>query len=89
MSATYHHYPSWHRSSACMNGDCLEVAFWGGGVMVRNSTTPSLVLCFPPSAWKNFVAAVVRSKGTGGRARIDGRPQAQRSHQDRSWPVLQ
>jgi hypothetical protein len=42
-----------------MSGDCVEVAFTDGQVMVRDSKAPGdATLCFTPSEWRAFLAGV-------------------------------
>jgi len=51
---------SWFKSSrSANNGQCVEVAFTGGQVAVRDSKNPAgPALVFSESAWTAFVAAV-------------------------------
>jgi hypothetical protein len=58
----------WRRGSACMNGECVEVAFMTSSVMIRNSRNHAIVLHFPRSAWRNFTSAV------GQLDRVAGKP---------------
>jgi hypothetical protein len=49
----------WRRSSLCSASSCLEVAFRGDDVLVRNSQDPEgLVLRFTREEWVVFVAGV-------------------------------
>jgi hypothetical protein len=49
--------PVWRKSTASQNGDCVEVAFSGGSVLVRDSKdAQSPVLSFTSSEWVAFLA---------------------------------
>lgn len=49
----------WHRSSAfCENGACVEVAFEGDVVAVRDSGDPEIMIKFGCDEWRGFVAKV-------------------------------
>jgi uncharacterized protein DUF397 len=49
----------WRKSTASGGGDCAEVAFVAGGVLMRHSQHPSgSVLTFSPSEWTAFLAGV-------------------------------
>ena len=51
--------PKWIRSSACFNGDCVEVALGEEDVLARDSKDPTgSVLVFSAEAWSGFVAGV-------------------------------
>lgn len=51
--------PVWRRPSSCSrSGNCAEVAFHGGLVLVRDSRRPSVVLRFTPDEWAAFTAGV-------------------------------
>lgn len=46
----------WRKSSACDPDGCVEVAFGGGGVRVRDSkrpTEPNVAFC--PETWSHFL----------------------------------
>lgn len=46
----------WRKSDASVSGDCVEVAFAGQAVLVRNSKDPAgPVLSFTHSEWKAFL----------------------------------
>lgn len=50
----------WRTSGRCANGDCVEVAFLGGEVAVRDSKEKSRhgpVLRFTVPEWSAFLAA--------------------------------
>ncbi|WP_460394568.1 DUF397 domain-containing protein [Actinophytocola sediminis] len=56
---------SWRKSSRSSqngsNGDCVEVAFSGPAVAVRDSKSPSVgVLVFPSPEWTSFLSATPR-----------------------------
>ena len=67
MSATDNHSLVWRKSSACTSGECVEVAHYGSGVMVRNPMTPSVVLCFPVASWRYFTVGIAACEGVGDR----------------------
>ncbi|WP_434742448.1 DUF397 domain-containing protein [Micromonospora sp. SH-82] len=47
----------WRKSSASLNGDCVEVAPMSHGVAVRDSKNPDgAVLSFSRSNWRAFLA---------------------------------
>ncbi|MGV9411949.1 DUF397 domain-containing protein [Nocardia sp. NPDC003693] len=52
----------WRKSthSGGSGGDCVEVAFAGGSVGVRDSKNPGPVLVFAPGEWDAFTAGVVQ-----------------------------
>jgi hypothetical protein len=68
MSATDARSLAWRKSSACADGECLEVARCENDVMVRNSARPSAVLCFTLASWRYFTVGTARR--TGGRDRL-------------------
>ena len=46
----------WRKSESSVNGDCVEVAFVGQSVLVRNSKDPAgPVLSFTHSEWTAFL----------------------------------
>jgi hypothetical protein len=50
---------AWRRASDCTHSDCVEVAFVGGQVALRDSKRPdAAVLVFSPGVWTAFVAGV-------------------------------
>ncbi|GAA0793892.1 DUF397 domain-containing protein [Spirilliplanes yamanashiensis] len=50
----------WRRSPACGNGACVEVAFDGDRVLVRDSKHPEREpLAFTTEEWRSFTAGVV------------------------------
>ena len=55
MSATELH---WRKSTACTSGECVEVAYLGDRVIVRNSGMPWIFLYSCRPAWQAFIAAV-------------------------------
>jgi hypothetical protein len=51
----------WRKSSASTGGgECVEVACQGISVLVRDSSSPAMVLAFPTSQWSAFVRRVAR-----------------------------
>jgi Domain of unknown function (DUF397) len=49
----------WRKSAASTQGDCAEVAFVAGSVLMRHSQSPSgPVLAFSPAEWAAFLAGV-------------------------------
>jgi Domain of unknown function (DUF397) len=51
--------PTWRRSRRCDTGNCVEAAFLGGHVEVRDSKDPDgPVLRLSVDEWANFVAGV-------------------------------
>jgi hypothetical protein len=51
---------AWRRSNRCDSGACVEVAFAGGGVAMRDSKVAGggAVLRFTRDEWSSFVAGV-------------------------------
>ncbi|MGD1225221.1 MULTISPECIES: DUF397 domain-containing protein [Streptomyces] len=59
---------SWRKSSASGGGDndCVEVAWTGEAVLVRDSRTPrGSVLVFDPAAWRTFLSSVAPGPAPG------------------------
>lgn len=53
------HQPVWRRSSRCESSGCVEVAFVGVEVWVRDSSDQAgPILCFTQAEWMSFVAGV-------------------------------
>jgi hypothetical protein len=48
----------WRRSRACANTECVEVAGLAGGVAVRGSRIPDVVLMFTKAEWGAFLRGV-------------------------------
>ena len=49
----------WRKSTASNTGDCAEVAFVAGSVLMRHSQSPSgAVLAFSPAEWTAFLSGV-------------------------------
>lgn len=67
---------SWRRSTACASGECVEVSYWRGRVLVRNSKVPEVMLRFSRSEWQAFMAHVATmpspSRSEQGNTRGDG-----------------
>jgi hypothetical protein len=49
----------WHRSPYCDTGACVEVAFAGDHVYMRNAAEPDVHLVFTREEWRTFVRALV------------------------------
>ncbi|GAA5184476.1 hypothetical protein GCM10023322_26040 [Rugosimonospora acidiphila] len=56
---------SWHRSSRCESGNCVEVAITDSAVLVRNSREPGVELTFARAEWAEFVEAIKRGELAG------------------------
>jgi len=67
VSAIDPRYVNWHKSTACTNGECLEVAYLGDRAMVRNSTAPRVFLHTSRFAWEVFIATVAPRRPDAGR----------------------
>lgn len=52
------HEVTWHRSSACADGSCLEIARSGGEMFLRNNQRPNEVTRFTIDEWEAFTAGV-------------------------------
>jgi uncharacterized protein DUF397 len=53
----------WRRSTFCSNSGCVEVAFSGSTVLVRDSESPDgPVLEYSTSVWHAFLQAAVAGK---------------------------
>jgi hypothetical protein len=51
--------PSWRKSTASTQGNCVEVATVGESVLVRDSKNPlESRLCFTRAEWAAFLAGV-------------------------------
>ncbi|MEU4158671.1 DUF397 domain-containing protein [Actinoplanes sp. NPDC026670] len=49
--------PQWRTSSKCSNGTCVEVAFVGDTVLVRNSQRPTgPEISYTTQEWEDFLA---------------------------------
>jgi hypothetical protein len=49
--------PSWRKSSASANGDCVEVTLWDSAVLVRDSKKRNTgILEFTYSEWEAFLS---------------------------------
>lgn len=54
---------SWHRSTRCSSGGCVEMARTPDAVLVRDSKQiGGEILAFDPQAWRAFVADVIADK---------------------------
>jgi hypothetical protein len=49
----------WRRSSLCANGECVEVAYRGDIVLVRNSGASDIILEVGPAHWEQFITNIV------------------------------
>ncbi len=49
---------TWHQSTACTSGSCVQVAHADGSVFIRMSHDPTHVLEFTPDEWTAFVQGV-------------------------------
>jgi hypothetical protein len=47
----------WRRSSACAQGDCVEVAYCDDRVLMRNSAEPEVVLEMARSTWAELISS--------------------------------
>lgn len=53
--------PAWHKSSACLPGECVEVAASQGRVLIRDSANATgLVLMFTVDEWRRFACGIYR-----------------------------
>lgn len=50
---------SWCRSSACASGECVEVAYREGRILVRNSGVPGTVLEVTRFGWQALLTDIV------------------------------
>lgn len=51
--------PSWHKSTFSATGNCLEAAYSGGSVLIRDSKDRlPYVLQFTPAEWRAFISGV-------------------------------
>ena len=49
----------WHKSSACVKSECIEVAICGNQVLIRDSADCSgLILEFPHHEWRAFICRI-------------------------------
>ena len=54
---------AWIKSSRCGDGPtCVEVAFPGPGIAVRDAKSPVGEIAFDRSAWRAFLGAVSRGE---------------------------
>jgi Domain of unknown function (DUF397) len=54
---------AWRKSTLSGTNGCIEVAFVGGRVAIRNSKNPSgPVLTFSPTEWEAFLGGVRRGE---------------------------
>jgi hypothetical protein len=58
VSMATQHPLQWHKSTACVTGECVEVACRADMVLVRNSCNPEIVVSVPGSQWKKFIASI-------------------------------
>jgi hypothetical protein len=66
----------WRKSTASSPGECAEVAFVAGSVLMRHSQSPTgAVLTFSPAEWTAFLAGVRNGEfDLGGNALADDGP---------------
>lgn len=56
---------NWTRSTFCADHACIEVAFTGSGVMLRDSKAPDRpALQFSADEWESFLDAIARREIT-------------------------
>ncbi len=61
----------WRRSHACADGECVEVAFDGNHVLVRDSKQPAVgVLAFSQDDWRAFLIDLSRGNRAEGLASV-------------------
>lgn len=48
----------WRRATRCSSGTCAEVAKVGDRYLMRNSTTPDVVVSLDEAEWAAFTAGV-------------------------------
>ena len=48
----------WQRSSACSDGNCVEVSVDAGVVLVRSSVEPDVALPLTADQWRSLLDAV-------------------------------
>jgi hypothetical protein len=59
MQEVGRNHVAWRRSSACVNNECVEVAFVADGdVLIRQSRIPHKVIRFDVSEWDAFLQGV-------------------------------
>jgi Domain of unknown function (DUF397) len=54
---------SWRKSTACVTGECVEVAYWKDLVLVRSSREPEIVVPFPRRRWQAFMTSIITPVG--------------------------
>jgi hypothetical protein len=66
---------TWHKSSFSQVGDCVELAYGGGQVFVRDSKNPTgHVLVFNVTQWAAFIESVKSGRVNWSGPRIEGGP---------------
>jgi hypothetical protein len=48
----------WRRSTACVTGECVEVAYWEDLVLVRSSREPGIIVLFSRLRWQAFISSI-------------------------------
>jgi hypothetical protein len=48
----------WCRSTACVTGECVEVAYWEDLVLVRSSREPEIIVPFSQLRWQAFITSI-------------------------------
>lgn len=56
----------WQRGNRCDSNQCVEIAFAGEHVMIRNSTVPDVRLSLSHSEWSAFVSWASATTGADG-----------------------
>lgn len=49
---------AWRKSSRCDGGNCVEVAQFGGGVAIRDTTIPDTHLMVDRASWAQLIQAL-------------------------------
>lgn len=49
---------SWRKSTACVTGECVEVAYWEDLVLVRSSREPEIIVPFSRLRWQAFITSI-------------------------------
>ena len=58
---------AWRKPARCDSSQCVEIAYNGSEVLIRNSNVPDIHLAFPGDEWHAFVRDLrERSQGDAG-----------------------